>query len=109
MSVLPLTMIAPSASISRSRSIDAGRIRAVEHEVAGDRDEVRLLGGVSALRTASSAGSVAVDVGQHDERGSSQDPLARDDEAERRLAGDLAVDAGDAAAAAEAAAELAPS
>ena len=82
------------------------RVRPVEDEVAGDGHVRPGARRGSALRTAVEREGVAVDVGQDRDAASSEHPFARDDEAERRLAGDLAVDAGDAPAAAEAAAEL---
>ena len=61
MSVLPLTMTAPSASICAQQIDGAGRVRAVERVVAGNRDQVGLVG-ANRLADGLEGDGVAVDV-----------------------------------------------
>ena len=72
-----------------------GRIGPVHGEVAGDEDRVRLRG-ADGLPDGVEGDRVAVDVAEQARSGpSAEDRCVRDDEAEGRLAGDLAVDRGD--------------
>src|SRR4051794_27007346 len=110
MSVLPWTTMTPSDSISRIASIAApgsGPFITRSPPIATTSGFSRLI----ALRTASIAATlpwtslrIATFVGTV--RPSLERPGGRDDEAEQRLARHLAIDAGDAAALAEARAEL---
>ena len=109
MSVLPWTTTAP-VGLERAQPVDdLGRARAVEDEVAGHQDAVRLVL-LDVRQRGLERGDVAVDVAQdaaESRSAISPAPLRCGMMNEMRcLAADLAVDAGDRLAAAEAPAEL---